>query len=160
MDAQPDFFTAATQVVGIERLDVPAMELLFKLECSGEDFYNALADRIGNAEAAELLRRNGREERGHARRLQRAIEIKLDGDYSPSPEMLERYAVPLPDTIDAEILPVIVRAEVDGDASYQRWADHETDPEVAKLLRQNGSEESTHGERVRQAIAILEAAGA
>ena len=37
----------------------PRMELMYKLECSGEDFYNLLADRIGNDEAGELLRRNG-----------------------------------------------------------------------------------------------------
>lgn len=156
--SEPDnFFTAAAQVLDIESLDVPAMELLFKLECSGEDFYNALADRIGNDEAAELLRRNGREEVGHARRLERAIALKLGGSYTPSAELLERYDIPLPDTISADLLPIIVQAELDGDAGYQRWADREPDPEVATLLRRNGREETIHGERVTQAIAILQA---
>jgi rubrerythrin len=155
MPDPPDFFTAATQVLGIECLDVPAMELLFKLECSGEDFYNALADRIGNDEAAELLRRNGREEVGHARRLERAIALKLGGSFTPSAELLERYPIPLPDTVSADLLPLIVEAEIDGDAGYQRWADNESDPEVATLLRRNGREETVHGERVTQAIAIL-----
>jgi hypothetical protein len=156
--SEPNFFTAATAVLDVETLDVPAMELLFKLECSGEDFYNGLADRIGNDEAAELLRRNGREEVGHARRLEQAIAIKLGGSYTPSAELLERYDVPLPDSIGPELLPIIVQAEIDGDASYQRWADAETDPEVASLLRRNGREESKHGERVTRAIAILQAA--
>jgi rubrerythrin len=152
---EKDFFTAATEVIGLEQLDVPAMELLFKLECSGEDFYNAIADRIGNEEAAELLRRNGREELGHAQRIQRAIAIKLGGEYTPSAEVLKRYPIPLPDTINADLLPIIVQAEIDGDAGYQRWADREPDPEVAKLLRSNGREETVHGERVTAAIEIL-----
>ena len=158
MPDDKDFFTAATEVIGLEQLDVPAMELLFKLECSGEDFYNAIADRIDNMEAAELMRRNGREELGHAQRLQRAITIKVGGEYTPSAELLERYPIPLPDTISADLLPIIVQAEIDGDAGYQRWADAEPDPEVAKLLRSNGREETVHGERVTQAIEILKQA--
>jgi len=155
MTDEKDFFTAATEVIGLEQLDVPAMELLFKLECSGEDFYNEIADRIDNMEAAELLRRNGREELGHAQRLHRAIAIKLGGDYTPSAELLERYPIPLPDTISVDLLPIIVQAEIDGDAGYQRWADREPDPEVAKLLRSNGREETVHGERVTAVIEIL-----
>jgi rubrerythrin len=158
MTDEKDFFTAATEVIGLEQLDVPAMEMLFKLECSGEDFYNAIADRIGNEQAAELLRRNGREEVGHAQRIQRAIAIKLGGSYTPSAEVLERYPIPLPDTISADLLPIIVQAEIDGDAGYQRWADREPDPEVAKLLRSNGREETVHGERVAAAIEILQQA--
>ncbi len=53
-----------------------------------------------------------------------------------------------------------MQAEIDGDASYQRWAEAETDPEVATLLRRNGREETKHGERVSRAIAILQAAQA
>jgi hypothetical protein len=63
--------------------------------------------------------------------------------------------VPLPDVIDAALFPVIVQAEIDGDAGYQRWADREPDPEVARLLRLNGKEETGHGERVKQVMAIL-----
>ena len=49
-------------------------------------------------------------------------------------------------------------AEMDGDAGYQHWADKESDPEIARLLRLNGREETKHGERVAQALSILEAA--
>ncbi len=152
-----DFFTASAAIATVDVLDVEAMELLFRLECSGEDFYNALADRIGDDRAADLLRRNGREEMGHARRLERAIAIKLGGEYAPSDAVRERFAIPLPDTISNDLLPIIVKAELDGDAGYQRWADAESDPEVAHLLRLNGREETVHGERVAEALAILEA---
>jgi len=158
MSDDRDFVSAGAELAELDQLDVPAMELLFRLECSGEDFYYALADRVGNEEAAELLRRNGREELGHARRVQRAIGIKLGADFVPAGETLERFSIALPDTVGVDLLPLVVQGEINGDAGYQRWADHEPDPEVARLLRLNGREETKHGERVTQAIAILEAA--
>ena len=153
-----DFAGASQALAQLDTLDVPAMELMYKLECSGEDFYNLLADRIGNDEAAELFRRNAKEELGHARRIARAIAIKQGSEFEPSAELQERYPITLPDTIDPAMLPHIVAGEQAGDAGYQGWADNEADPDVARLLRLNGREETLHGERVTQAIAILDAA--
>ena len=158
MTEELDFAGASQALAGLDRLDIPAMELMYKLECSGEDFYNLLAERIGNDEAAVLLRRNGKEELGHARRMARAIAIKQGHEFEPTPELQARFTVALPDTIDPAMLPYIVAGEQAGDAGYQGWADNEENPEVARLLRLNGREETLHGERVEQAIAILEAA--
>ena len=149
-----DFISASQTLAGLEQLDVPALELLYKLECSGEDFYNLLADRIGNEEAAVLLRRNAKEELGHARRMARAIAIKQGHDFAPSVDLQERYSIELPPVVDATMLPGIVQGEQAGDAGYQKWADAEPDPEVARLLRLNGREETLHGERVTQVMAI------
>jgi len=157
MDSHADFFTAVSALGTIEQLDVDALRLLYRVECSGEDFYNLLAERIGDARAADLLRRNGREERAHAERIRRVLGIKVGRPYEPTAEDLSRYPVPLPETISAELLPLIVQGEIDGDAGYQRWAERETDPEVQRLLRLNGREETTHGERVREVIALLTA---
>jgi rubrerythrin len=158
MTDELDFASASQALAGLDQLDVPAMELMYKLECSGEDFYNLLADRIGNDEAATLFRRNGKEELGHARRMARAIAIKQGSAFEPTPELQERYTVALPEVVDPAMLPFIVAGEQAGDAGYQVWADNEPDPQVARLLRLNGREETLHGERVAQAIAILEAA--
>src|ERR1700755_1837141 len=95
-----DFASAAQALAGLDQLDVPAMELMYKLECSGEDFYNLLADRIGNDDAATLFRRNAKEELGHARRIARAIAIKQGRDFEPTPELQERYTVALPEVVD------------------------------------------------------------
>jgi rubrerythrin len=155
MSDHRDFFSAAFALAAIEQLDVDAMRLLFRVERSGEDFYNLVADRIGDERAAALLRRNAREERGHSERVRRALAIKLGGTFEPSAEDLAHYPIPLPETIPLELLPQIVQAEIDGDAGYHRWADRETDPEVQRLLRLNGREETVHGERVTEVIAIL-----
>lgn len=157
MASPTDFFSAVTALNGIEVLDVDAMRLLFRIENAGETFYFDLADRIGHAEAADLLRRNGREERGHAERLRKAIGVKLGAAFEPSADDLAPLPAPLPDTVPVEMLPLIVQGELDGDHGYQRWADRETDPEVQRLLRLNGREESTHGERVQAVIALLKA---
>jgi len=152
-----DFFAAVAELGRLARLDVDAMRFAFRIERSGEDFYNQLADRIGNARAAELLRKNGREERGHAERLRRAIGIKLGHDFEPEASDLAPFAIHLPSAIPPQLLPGIVQGELDGDAGYQRWADAESDPEVQRLLRLNGREETMHGERVREVIALLRA---
>lgn len=160
MQQHADFFSAVAALGQVAELDADAMRLLYRIECSGETFYNLLAERIGNAEAAELLRRNGREERGHAERVRKALARKLGlAVYEPSAEDRAPYAIPLPDSIPAELLPVIVQGEIDGDRGYQQWADRESDPEIQRLLRQNGREETVHGERVSRVIEILGGAG-
>ena len=139
----------------LDSLDVDALRSMFALEVTGEQFYNALADRVDNEQAAELLRRNGREEAGHARRIERALAIKLGHPFTPTPDLLEPAVMQLPERVGADLLRVIVQAEFDGDAGYQRWADNEVLPEVERLLRLNGREESIHGRRVEQAIALM-----
>ena len=157
-DAQgtQDFVTVAAELFARDRLDVPELELLYRLECTGEDFYNHLAEHVHDDAAAELFRRNGREELGHARRIGRAIAIKQGRPFEGTTATAARFPIPLPDEIPVSMLPFIVQGELDGDAGYQRWADHEPDPAVEKLLRRNGREESLHGRRVTAAIAILE----
>jgi rubrerythrin len=158
MQNHADFFSAVTALGSIQQLDVDSARLLYRIECSGEDFYNLIADRIGNAEAADLLRRNAREERGHAERVRRVIALKLGIDkYEPTAEDIAKYAIPLPELIPVELLPAIVQGEIDGDKGYQSWAERESDPEIQRLLRLNGREETVHGERVSAVMAILSA---
>lgn len=159
MQNHADFFSAVTALGAIEQLDVDTARLLYRIECSGEDFYNLIADRIGNTEAADLLRKNAREERGHAERVRKVIALKLGQEkYEPNADDTAPYAIPLPDQIPVELLPVIVQGEIDGDKGYQQWADRETDPEIQRLLRLNGREETVHGERVSAVMQILSGA--
>jgi rubrerythrin len=116
-----------------------------------------LADRVDNAEAADLLRKNAVEERGHARRLARMISIKIGQEWEPTPEVAELLAVPLPDQIDSKIFAGVVQGEINGDAGYQRWADAESDEEVVRLLRLNGREETIHAGRAQQVFDLLNA---
>lgn len=154
--AEQDFFTATAQLFSITHLDVPAMELLCRVERSGDDFYQQLAAKMTNPAVAELLQRNGREETGHARRIRKALDIKQPGYVEP-PELSQPFVVSLPDNIDAGLFEAIVSAELQGDVGYQTWADNEPNEEIKTLLLHNGREETLHGERVREALALMRA---
>ena len=157
MQDHGDFFSAVTALTTLDTLDVDGMRLLFRVERTGELFYDAIAERIGDPECAALLRRNAREELGHAERIRRALGVKLGRPFEPGPDDLALYPVPLPPEIPPMILQQIVAGEIAGDTGYQRWADREADPEIQRLLRLNGREETVHGERVTQVIQRLEA---
>jgi len=155
-----DQATVFEQLGAADVLTVPLMEQLWKLERSGEASYLAMAELVDDPRAKELLVRNGREEMGHARRIARALSIKTGSEWEPSAELAEPSPVQAPPFLDADILRMIVDAEVQGDAGYQKWADNEPDPEVERILRLNGREESLHGERIAEVIAIIEPATA
>ena len=159
-DSSMNFFEATMAIGQAETLDIETAELLIRVENSGDVLYNALAERLNNEEAAELLRKNGREEVGHARRMMKVISLKTGTEYVPSAEVLEKFEVELPESLDASSLPMIVEGELQGDIGYQKWASHETDPEIIELLLRNGREETKHAGRVKQAIEILAAAEA
>lgn len=150
-----DFLSASAAVAAAETLDVATLELVYRLEVSGEVLYRGLADRVEDPEAKELLRRNGVEERGHARRIAKVLSLRTGTEWIPNPEHEEILAIPLPDTVDAAFFLAVVQGEIAGDAGYQQWADRETDPEVARLLRLNGREETIHAERAQQVHEIL-----
>lgn len=154
-----DFYTAGNEVAAASVLDVPTMWKVFRLERTGHEFYEGLAERIDHPEVQVLLRRNGTEELAHARRILKAISLTLGEEVEPTDEQLRCHPVPLPDAIDATLLELVVQGERNADAGYQAWADAAADPEVARLLRLNGREETIHGERVDEAIALLRAAG-
>ncbi len=156
-DQATDQATVFEQLGAADVLTLPLMEALWKLERSGEASYLAMAELVDDPRAKELLTRNGREEMGHARRIARALSIKLGHEWEPSPELAAEEPVAAPPYLDAAILDMIVEAEVQGDAGYQKWADHEPDPEVERILRLNGREESIHGERIAEVKAILAA---
>ncbi len=150
-----DFFVANAVLAEVTELDVETMWLLYRVECTGEDFYNAAADRVEDPAVAALLRRNGREELGHAKRIQRAIALKTGEPAEPGEEHSTRFDVPLPDHVSVKLLELVLDAEQQGDAGYQGWADHEDDPEVQRLLLLNGREETIHAGRIEEAITLL-----
>jgi rubrerythrin len=153
----PSSFAAAYQrLTSQSRLEVEDMKLMILLELSGEPLYMRLAELAPSEEAADLLRKNGREETAHAHRLKRAIEI-LTGKSFRMPSLAENpYATPPPiAALSPELLLGLAGAEKGGDLMYQRYADCESNPEVAELLRQNGREETRHGERVEKVIQLL-----
>ena len=155
-DSQAAFALLKTR----KRLSLDDVKVLAILECFGEEFYFGLARQMPNEEARELLMRNGQEERAHAHRLLKATRL-LGGEEFELPSAAENpfLQTPAPPTpVTADLLAAFAQGEADGDLQYQAWADAEPNPEVAKLYRQNGLEETRHGERLKQVRALLQAA--
>lgn len=152
-----NFYTANASLAGLDRLDVEGMRTIWRVEMAGEKFYELLAERIDNDEARELLRRNAVEERGHARRIARALSLALGTEWAPTTEEETLLDVPMPAEITAPLFSGIIQGELNGDAGYQKWADNEPNEEIARLLRLNGREETIHADRARRVLEILSA---
>ena len=138
------------------QLEVDDLRLMVLLKSGGSAFYEELAEKASHPVASDLLRRNSWEDRIHAHRLKRAIEVLTGNEYViPTPEenpFSNFAAVPV---CSRTILEIIEYIENECAAHQSRWADHAPHPDVAALLRQNSSEDQLHGERVRQVIEIL-----
>ncbi|MFM8528976.1 MAG: ferritin-like domain-containing protein [Ilumatobacteraceae bacterium] len=155
-----NFYEANASLFGKEALDVADLELMYQLEMSGEQFYYRLADRVGDEQAADLLRKNGVEERAHARRLAKALSVKLGRAWEPTAEQQKIMDIPLPETLSPKLFAGIVQGELGGDAGYQRGADTAAAPEVQRLRRLNGREETIHAQRAQQVLDLIEARSA
>jgi hypothetical protein len=152
-----DLYGAFDILKSRSRLAVDDLKVLAMIESAGEVLYQNIAKTVSSEEAKKLLTRNGQEERGHARRVLKAIHI-LDGDSFELPTLPENPFIPgLPPEIpvNGEFLAMLEGAEVDGDRIYNTWADAEPNAAVAKLLRQNGAEEGNHGLRVAKVKELL-----
>ena len=147
-----DFAAAAQALSAFERLDVPELEVLYRLEHNAAEVYERMADLLDDATVADVLRRNGREELGHAKRVRRILSLKAGPGYEPPSYLDDRWEVTLPDRVVPEMLAAMIEGERGGQADYERWAASETDPEVARLLRVSGQEELKHGERLAAVI--------
>jgi len=155
-DLPSDFGAAFGRLLALDKLGVEDMKLMILLETAGEPLYFGLAEGVASEEARNLLRQNGREETAHAHRLKKAIEI-LTGEPYTIPTLDENLygKPPAMGPVTPELLRGLIQAEFGGDKLYQTYAANEPNPEVAALLLQNGREETRHGQRVEQAIALL-----
>jgi rubrerythrin len=153
---QPEAFAL---LASRQKLSIDDLKILALLETAGEAFYFAAARATDNAAAKALLTRNGQEERGHAHRLLKAITL-LGGEPYQLPEDTDNpYIMPLQldGLLNADLFAAIQQGEQDGDLQYQAWADAEAaaNPEVAKIYRQNGSEETRHSQRLAEVATLL-----
>lgn len=158
-DIPPDAMSALARLNEKTRLDIEDLKLMILVECSGRPFYDGLAERVADPDCQALLRQNGKEELAHAHRCKKAIEL-LTGEPFEIPSLdANPYTPPmLPPAVEPAFLELLQGIEFDGDAKYHAWADNEPNAEVAALLRQNGKEETRHGERLAQVLDRLRAA--
>ena len=154
-----DPFEAFAFLKSRETLQDEDFRVIALVESYGELFYQILARGLPNDEARNLLARNAAEERGHAHRMLKALRLRTGEVFELPPIEENPFHALAPAEIpySDELVGLLQQGEIDGDLSYQKWADGEPNPEIAQLLRQNGAEELRHCERVKQVCALLAA---
>ena len=154
-----DPFEAFAFLKSRETLQDEDFRVIALVESYGELFYQILARGLPNDEARSLLARNAAEERGHAHRMLKALRLRTGEVFELPPIEENPFHALAPAEIpySDELVGLLQQGEIDGDLSYQKWADGEPNPEIAQLLRQNGAEELRHCERVKQVCALLAA---
>jgi rubrerythrin len=142
---------------GRATLNSDDLKVLAMIEAAGEALYFRIAEGVADPRAAELLRKNGREERGHAYRLAKILRLQTGEEFVPPADAENPFVTSLPASLPAtpEFIASLEQGEADGDRLYQMWADGAANPEVAKLLRLNGREESRHGVRDAEVISYI-----
>jgi rubrerythrin len=129
------------------------------IEAAGEALYFRIAAGVKDPRAADLLKQNGREERGHAYRLAKILRLQAGEEFVPPTDAENPFVASMPAALPStpEFIASLQHGEADGDRLYQHWADGAADAEVAKLLRLNGREESRHGLRDAEVVRYLTA---
>jgi rubrerythrin len=135
------------------------LQIMALTEAASKELYRAMADAASLPAVQELLMANGREELAHAHRVSRAIGLLTGTDFPiPAAEDNPYLSLPVPPRpVSATMLAGLAQSEQAGHDLYQVWADNCSHPQAAELLRQNGREEIQHGQRLRQAAALMNA---
>lgn len=154
-----DFAGALGVLKSRQSLSVEDLRVLALVEAAGEELYLRIARGIRLPEAAALLVQNGREERGHAHRLMKAI-VAAGGEAFDLPKPEDNpFVATMPATFPAtvEFIGSLESGEKNGDRLYQHWAAGAANETIAQVLRQNGLEETRHGERDAEVVRLLQA---
>ena len=135
------------------------LKVMVLLEAAGLTLYEGLAAETDNAAVVALLQHNGREELAHAHRVAKAIHAISGETFPPPPAQDNPYLVEaLPKmSVTADTLKGLAQGEFGGEHLYERWAENIGNVEAALQFRQNGREESEHGNRLLEAAELLAA---
>ena len=159
-EGAPDTLGAAfAHINAVTAPTLTDFKVMVLVEAAGQTLYDISAEGTDHPGVKALLKDNGVEEMKHARRVAEVIKLLSGEDFPPPPRDENPYLtghIPVA-TLTPEGLRKTAEAEFNGDQLYAGWAATITHPEAAALLRQNGVEESDHGNRLLQAAALLEA---
>lgn len=148
---------AFKHINAVTKPTIDDLKLMVYLEASGKVGYGELADTAPNEAVKNLLAANGREEVAHAHRVATVIKILTGEEFKVPADADNPYAKKSGRAVDKATLEYLVNAEFFGDSLYQTWADNCPNAEAADLLRQNGKEETKHGKRAQEALALFDA---
>lgn len=133
------------------------LKVMVLVEAASKELYHRSAEPAEDERIRALLIANGHEEMVHAGRVSEAIKLLSGEDYPPPSAAENPYLtgeVPLV-PMDPAAMKKLAEGEFGGEGLYEGWAAHVADEQAAALLRQNGREETDHGNRLLEAAALL-----
>lgn len=152
-------FEAFAHIAQLDKPSVDDLKVMVLIEAAGQELYEDMAAGVDNEEVRALFRRSGREELAHAHRVSKAIGEITGAEYTV-PEASENpyLATPIPPKqVTREMVSGLIEAEYGGEDLYERWASNCDNEKAAALFRQNGKEESQHGDRLKTVLDLLPA---
>jgi rubrerythrin len=157
--APTDLPAAFAHINSVTAPTVDDLKIMVLVEAAGLELYRNMAAGAPSAAVAALLEHNGREELAHAHRVAKAI-LAISGESYLPPQAADNpyLAVALPPMpVTADGLRKLAQGEFAGERLYESWAAHIGNADAAQQFRQNGREETEHGQRLIEAAELLEA---
>lgn len=159
--APPTLGEAFARIGTVTAPTITDLKIMVLAEAAGLELYRETAKGTDNPGVIDLLHHNGREEMAHAHRVSKAILAMTGEEFLPPDPADNPYlqAGPVPAVpVTPEALRKLADGEFGGLALYEGWAANIGHEEAARLFRLNGKEEVDHGNRLLEAVALLEAA--
>jgi len=145
------------RLLSVSTPDAHDLKMLALIEAAGKSSYEAKVRGAPNDAVGKILAQNGREEMAHAVRLRRALKLMYGEDFTIPSDAENPFSTPTDavEVVNAEILERTAQGELMGGDFYDGWASNVAHEEAAQLLRQNGTEERRHADRLREAASLL-----
>jgi hypothetical protein len=119
------------------------------LEAAGKVMDDDLAAAAADPDVCQWIFESGQDEYLHAQRLAQVLALLTNEPHSVPDAEQNPYLVGWEKPkLSAALVESLANAKAGGEALYEGWARACPHPNAAKLLRQNGREETAHAKRM------------
>lgn len=149
-NAPTNLYEAFAYIGSVRQPTLDDLKLMLLLEAAGKVMYEDLAADAVDHDVRQWLLESGEDEYLHAKRLAQVLTLLTNEPHSVPDAEENPYLVGWEKPkLSAALVENLANAEAGGEALYEGWAKSCPNSEAAKLLRQNGCEETAHAERMR-----------
>jgi rubrerythrin len=149
-NAPTNLYEAFAYIGSVRQPTMDDLKLMLLLEAAGKVMYDDLAADAADPDVRQWLLESGQDEYLHAQRLAQVLTLLTNEPHSVPDSEENPYLVGWENPkLSADLVENLANAEAGGEALYEGWARSCPNPDAAKLLRQNGQEETAHAERMR-----------
>lgn len=149
-NAPTNLYEAFAYIGSVRQPTIDDLKLMLLLEAAGKGMYDDLAADAVDPDVRHMLLESGQDEYLHAQRLAQVLSLLTNEPHSvPSSEENPYFVGWQKPDLSADLIEKLATAEAGGESLYEGWAKSCPNPDAATLLRENGSEEAVHAERMR-----------